>query len=123
MAGKRAGHDGEAILCRQKGEVPKHGSGCHETNETIDEMILKSPLGMVRGTNGARPQGTSMIKLRFLLIPLGTMATIAALSAQTASHATARTPVVAATTEQVVTCTDANRNTVDICIVADSVSH
>jgi hypothetical protein len=64
-----------------------------------------------------------MIKLRFLLIPLAAVATIAALSAQTASHATTRTPVAAAVTEQIVTCTDENRNTVDICIVADSVSH
>ena len=64
-----------------------------------------------------------MIKLRFLLIPLGAVATIVALSAQTSSHATTRTPVVSAMTEQVVTCTDENRNTVDICIVAESVSH
>jgi hypothetical protein len=64
-----------------------------------------------------------MIKLRFLLIPLGAVATIAALSAQTASHATTRAPVVATMSEQVVTCTDENRKTVDICIVADSVSH
>ena len=64
-----------------------------------------------------------MIKLRFLLIPLGAVATIAALSSQTASHSTTREPVVAAMTDQVVTCTDENRSTVDICIVADSVSH
>ena len=64
-----------------------------------------------------------MIKLRFLLIPLGAVATIAALSTQTASHATTREPVVASMTEQVVTCTDENRNTVDICIVAERVSH
>jgi hypothetical protein len=64
-----------------------------------------------------------MLKLRFLLIPLGAVATIAALS-QTVSHATTRPPVVAVSmTEQVVTCTDENRKVVDICIVADSVSH
>ena len=63
-----------------------------------------------------------MIKLRFLLIPLAAVITIAAL-AQTASHATTRTPVAAPVTEQVVTCTDENRKTVDICIVADSLSH
>ncbi len=64
-----------------------------------------------------------MLKLRYLLIPLGAVATIAALSAQTASHATTRAPVVATASEQVVTCTDDNRKTVDICIVADSLSH
>jgi len=64
-----------------------------------------------------------MIKLRFLLIPLGAIATIAALSTQTASHATTRERVASAVSEQLVTCTDENRNTVDICIVADSVSH
>jgi hypothetical protein len=64
-----------------------------------------------------------MIKLRFLLIPLGAVATIAPLATQTASHAATGEPVVAAATEQLVTCTDENRNTVDICIVADSVSH
>jgi hypothetical protein len=64
-----------------------------------------------------------MFQLRFLLIPLAAIATIAALSLQTASHATTREPVVGVMTEQVVTCTDENRKTVDICIIADSVSH
>ena len=64
-----------------------------------------------------------MLKLRYLLIPLGAVAAIAALSAQTASHATTREPVVAMVNEEVVTCTDQNRNSVDICIVADSLSH
>jgi hypothetical protein len=63
-----------------------------------------------------------MLKLRFLLIPLGAISVIAALSTQTASHATGRAPVVAAVTGQVVNCTDENRKTVDICIVADSLS-
>jgi len=64
-----------------------------------------------------------MLKLRYLLIPLGAVATIAALATQTASHATTREPVLSAAIEQVVTCTDENRKTVDICIVADSLSH
>jgi hypothetical protein len=64
-----------------------------------------------------------MLKLRYLLIPLGAVATIAALSAQAAPNSATREPVVAAMTDQVVTCTDENRKTVDICIIADSVSH
>jgi len=64
-----------------------------------------------------------MLKLRFLLIPLGAIAVIAALSTQTASHATSREAVVAPINEQLVTCTDDNRKLVDICIIADSVSH
>ena len=64
-----------------------------------------------------------MIKLRYLLIPLGAVATIAALSTQTASHATTRERSVAMVSEQLVTCTDENRKTVDICIVADNLSH
>ena len=65
----------------------------------------------------------AMLKLRYLVIPLAAVATIAALSTQTASHATTRAPAAATVSEQVVTCTDENRNTVDICIVADSLSH
>jgi NaMN:DMB phosphoribosyltransferase len=72
-----------------------------------------------RKTSGDR----QMLKLRYLLIPLGAVATIAALSAQTASHATTREPAVAMTSEQLVTCTDENRKTLDICLVADSLSH
>ena len=64
-----------------------------------------------------------MLKLRYLLIPLGAVATVVALSAQTASHATTREPAVAMVSEQLVTCTDENRKTVDICIVADALSH
>ena len=63
-----------------------------------------------------------MIKLRFLLIPLGAVATIVALRLRPPPTPRPATPVVAAMSEQVVTCTDENRNTVDICIVADSVS-
>jgi hypothetical protein len=63
-----------------------------------------------------------MIKLRFLFIPLGAVATIAALATQTASHATTREPVASAVSEQLVTCTDENRKTVDICVVADGLS-
>jgi hypothetical protein len=63
-----------------------------------------------------------MLKLRFLLIPLGAIAVIATLSAQTASRATTHEPVVAAVSEQVVTCTDENRKVVDICIIADGLS-
>jgi hypothetical protein len=63
-----------------------------------------------------------MIKLRFLLIPLGAVATIAALATQTASHSTTREPVVSTVSDQLVTCTDENRKTVDICIVADGLS-
>lgn len=57
---------------------------------------------------------------RFLLIPLGAIATIVALS-QSATHATTRWPVANAT-EQLVDCTQENRNTVDVCIIADSLS-
>lgn len=58
---------------------------------------------------------------RFLIIPIGAMATIAALS-QSATHATTREPVRAVMNEQVVDCTQANRMTLDICIIAESVS-
>jgi hypothetical protein len=64
-----------------------------------------------------------MLKLRYLLIPLGAVVTIAALATQTASHASSREPVASAVSEQLVTCTDENRKTVDICIVADGLSH
>ena len=61
---------------------------------------------------------------RFLIVPLGAICAIVALSGQAASRPTTPTPVVAqASSEEVVTCTDANRKVVDICIIADSVSH
>jgi len=61
---------------------------------------------------------------RFLLIPLGAICAIVALSGQPASRATTPTPVVSQlSSDEVVTCTDANRKIVDICIIADSVSH
>ena len=59
--------------------------------------------------------------LRFLIIPLGAITMIAALSGQN-SHATTRAPVISVN-EQLVDCTQDNRKTVDICIIADSVSH
>ena len=60
---------------------------------------------------------------RFFIIPIGAIATIAALSFQSATHATTREPVAATINEQIVDCTQANRMTVDICIVADGLSH
>ena len=104
--------------------MPKHDSGRHETNETIDEIIVKRPAGRVLCNERRKAKGDrQMLKLRYLLIPLGAVATIVALSAQTASHATTREPAVAMVSEQLVTCTDENRKTVDICIVADTLSH
>ena len=62
--------------------------------------------------------------LSFLIVPLGAIAIIAALSTQTASHATtSRAPAVAMINEPLVDCTQANRNTVDICLIAETVSH
>jgi len=63
-----------------------------------------------------------MFSLRFLIIPLGAICTIAALS-QTTYATGPRQPAAAMMSEQLVTCTDENRTTVDICIIADSVSH
>lgn len=60
--------------------------------------------------------------LRFMIIPIGAIATIAALSSQSATHATTRERVMSVS-EQIVDCTQDNRKTVDICIIADSVSH
>ena len=85
---------------------------------------MKSPAGTVLLNKRHKTLGDrQMLKLRYLLIPLGAVATIAALSAQTASHATTREAAVATVSGQFVTCTDENRKTVDICIVADNLSH
>jgi len=59
--------------------------------------------------------------LRFLIIPLGAITTIAALSSQNVTHATTREPIISVN-EQIVDCTSENRKTVDICIIAESVS-
>jgi hypothetical protein len=96
----------------------------HETNETQDEIILKSAALMTH-THQSRCQSKDrpMFKLspRVLIIPVGAIATIAALSTQNVTHATTRGPVTSVN-EQIVDCTQENRKTVDICIIADSVS-
>jgi hypothetical protein len=78
---------------------------------------------MVQTIRAAPSKDRPMFKpssLRFLIIPLGAITTIAALS-QNATHATTREPVISIN-EQVVDCTSESRKTVDICIIAESVS-